>query len=119
MRRNDVRNRESGVRSSRLIAALTFIALLAAPARAEIFPDHPVRVIVPFAPGGSIDTLGRILTDKLSTLWGQSVFIENRAGAGGTVGSSVAAQAAPDGHTIGFGGQVIAGERTHAAFENL
>ena len=88
------------MRSGRLIAALTFVALLVAPARAETFPDHPVRLIIPFAPGGSIDTLGRILTDKLSTLWGQSVFIENRAGAGGTVGSSVAAQAAPDGYTI-------------------
>ncbi|MFZ1009639.1 MAG: hypothetical protein WAN65_22565, partial [Candidatus Sulfotelmatobacter sp.] len=65
------------MKSLRLVAALTFVALLVAPARAETFPDHPVRLIIPFAPGGSIDTLGRILTDKLSTLWGQSVFIEN------------------------------------------
>ena len=107
------------MRSGRLIAALTFVALLAAPARAEIFPDHPVRLIIPFAPGGSIDTLGRILTDKLSTLWGQSVFIENRAGAGGTVGSSVAAQAAPDGYTIVFGGQFMAANVTIAPSANL
>src|ERR1700726_1843535 len=92
MRGNEVRNREDVVRSSRLVAALTFAALLGAPARAETFPDHPVRLIIPFAPGGSIDTLGRILTDKLPTLWRQSVFIENRAGSGGTVGSSGASR---------------------------
>src|ERR1700684_173307 len=114
-----VRNREDGVRSSRLIAALTFVTLLAAPAHAEIFPDHPVRLIIPFAPGGSIDTLGRILTDKLSTLWGQSVFIETRAGAGGRVGSSVAAQAAPDGYTIVFGGQFMAANVTLAPSANF
>ena len=105
--------------SRRLVAALTFVALLAAPARAETFPDHPVRLIIPFAPGGSIDTLGRILTDKLSTLWGQSVFIENRAGAGGMVGSSVAAQAAPDGYTIVFGGQFMAANVTIAPSANF
>ena len=66
-----------------------------------------------------IDTLGRILTDKLSTLWGQSVFIENRAGAGGTVGSSVAAQAAPDGYTIVFGGQFMAANVTIAPSANF
>ena len=107
------------MRSVRLVAALTFVALLAAPARAETFPDHPVRLIIPFAPGGSIDTLGRILTDKLSTLWGQSVFIENRAGAGGTVGSSVAAQAAADGYTIVFGGQFMAANVTIAPSANI
>jgi tripartite-type tricarboxylate transporter receptor subunit TctC len=107
------------VRSSRLVAAITFVALLAAPASAETFPDHPVRLIIPFAPGGSIDTLGRILTDKLSTLWGQSVFIENRAGAGGMVGSSVAAQVAPDGYTIVFGGQFMAANVTIAPSANF
>ena len=95
-------------------AALALIATLGVPASAENFPDHPVRLIIPFAPGGSIDTLGRILSDKLSTLWGQSVFVENRPGAGGTVGSSVAAQAAPDGYTIVFGGQFMAANVTIA-----
>src|ERR1700689_3445089 len=119
MRGNDARNREGVVRSVRLVAPLTVVASLAAPARAETFPDHPVRLILPFAPGGSIDTLGRILTDKLSTLWGQSVFIENRAGAGGTVGSSVAAQAAPAGYTIVFGGQFMAANVTIAPSANF
>jgi tripartite-type tricarboxylate transporter receptor subunit TctC len=98
---------------------LTSIAALVTPARAQTYPDHAVRLIIPFPPGGSIDTLGRILTDKLSTLWGQSVFIENRAGAGGMVGSSVAAQAAPDGYTMSFGGQFMAANVTIAPSANF
>ena len=107
--------------SRKLVAALvlTSIAALATPARAQTYPDHAVRLIIPFPPGGSIDTLGRILTDKLSTLWGQSVFIENRAGAGGMVGSSVAAQAAPDGYTMSFGGQFMAANVTIAPSANF
>src|SRR5580700_224451 len=114
MRGNDVRNREGAVNSRKLVTALvmTSIAALATPARAQSYPDHAVRLIIPFPPGGSIDTLGRILTEKLATLWGQSVFIENRAGAGGMVGSSVAAQAAPDGYTMSFGGQFMAANVT-------
>jgi tripartite-type tricarboxylate transporter receptor subunit TctC len=121
MRGNDVRNQESVVNSRKLVAALvlTSIAALATPARAQTYPDHAVRLIIPFPPGGSIDTLGRILTDKLSTLWGQSVFIENRAGAGGMVGSSVAAQAAPDGYTMSFGGQFMAANVTIAPSANF
>jgi len=121
MRGNDVRNREGVVNSRKLVAALvmTSIAALAIPARAQTYPDHAVRLIIPFPPGGSIDTLGRILTDKLSTLWGQSVFIENRAGAGGMVGSSVAAQAAPDGYTMSFGGQFMAANVTIAPSANF
>ena len=107
--------------SCKLVAALvmTLIAALAIPARAQTYPDRAVRLIIPFPPGGSIDTLGRILTDKLSTLWGQSVFIENRAGAGGMVGSSVAAQAAPDGYTMSFGGQFMAANVTIAPSANF
>jgi tripartite-type tricarboxylate transporter receptor subunit TctC len=109
------------VSSRKLVAAvvLTLIAALATPARAQTYPDHAVRLIIPFPPGGSIDTLGRILTEKLSTLWGQSVFIENRAGAGGTVGSSVAAQAAPDGYTMTFGGQFMAANVTIAPSQSF
>jgi tripartite-type tricarboxylate transporter receptor subunit TctC len=121
MRGNDIGNRESVVSSCKLVAALalTLIAAPVTPARAQTYPDHAVRLIIPFAPGGSIDTLGRILTEKLATLWGQSVFIENRAGAGGMVGSSVAAQAAPDGHTIVFGGQFLAANVTIAPSANF
>ncbi|MGA8495900.1 MAG: tripartite tricarboxylate transporter substrate binding protein [Xanthobacteraceae bacterium] len=107
--------------SHKRVAALllTLIAALVTQARAQTYPDHAVRLIIPFPPGGSIDTLGRILAEKLATLWGQSVFIENRAGAGGTVGSSVAAQAAPDGYTMSFGGQFMAANVTIAPSANF
>jgi tripartite-type tricarboxylate transporter receptor subunit TctC len=109
------------VRASTRVAALAVATVIsiAIPALAETYPDHAVRLIIPFPPGGSIDTLGRILTDKLGAIWGQSVFIENRAGAGGTVGSSVAAQAAPDGYTIVFGGQFMAANVTIAPTQSF
>lgn len=109
--------------NSRMIAAALATGLAAAsaatPVPAQTYPDHAVRLIIPFAPGGSIDTLGRILTEKLGAIWGQSVFIENRAGAGGTVGTSVAAQAAPDGYTIVFGGQFMAANVTIAPSQSF
>ena len=83
-------------------------------AGAQTYPDRAVRLIIPFPPGGSIDTLGRILTQKLGEIWRQSVFVENRPGAGGNVGSEVAAQAAPDGYTMNFGGQFLAANVTIA-----
>jgi tripartite-type tricarboxylate transporter receptor subunit TctC len=109
------------VRARARVAALAVGAAvsIATPLCAETYPDHAVRLIIPFAPGGSIDTLGRILTEKLGAIWGQSVFIENRAGAGGTVGSSVAAQAAPDGYTIVFGGQFMAANVTIAPTQSF
>jgi tripartite-type tricarboxylate transporter receptor subunit TctC len=94
-----------------LVAA---IALSSIQATAETYPTRPVRLIIPFPPGGSIDTLGRILTQKLGDLWGQSVVVENRPGAGGNVGTIAAAQAAPDGYTIDFGGQFLAANATIA-----
>jgi tripartite-type tricarboxylate transporter receptor subunit TctC len=86
---------------------------------ADSYPDRSVRLIIPFPPGGSIDTLGRILTQKLGELWKQSVFVENRAGAGGTIGSSVAAQAPPDGYTMVFGGQFLAANVTIAPMQGF
>ncbi len=75
---------------------------LAAPAvlRAQgVWPDRPVRLIVPFPPGGSTDTIARILQPKLSETVGKSVVIENRGGASGSVGAIEAARAAADGYT--------------------
>jgi tripartite-type tricarboxylate transporter receptor subunit TctC len=81
-------------------------ALLAAPsvARAQgAWPERPVRLIVPFTPGGSTDILARALGAELQEAFGQSFVIENRGGAGGTLGSEVVARAAPDGYTLMMG----------------
>lgn len=64
------------------------------------YPDKPVRLIVPFPPGGGTDILGRIVADKLTTTLGWKVVVENKAGAGGTVGLDAAAKAKPDGYTL-------------------
>jgi tripartite-type tricarboxylate transporter receptor subunit TctC len=67
------------------------------------FPSKPVRFIAPFPPGGSTDTLARLVSLRLSEMWGQQVAVENRGGAGGTIGVELAARAAPDGYTIVMG----------------
>ncbi len=79
-----------------LIAALLF----ALPAHAQSWPQKPVRVVVPFPPGGTNDVLCRIVGEKLSSAWGQSVLVENKPGAGGNVGAEIAYRADPDGHTL-------------------
>lgn len=75
-------------------------AMLAAPAHAQAWPARPVRLIVPFPPGGPADAIGRIIGERLAESWGQPVIIENRAGAGGNIGAEATARAAPDGHTL-------------------
>jgi tripartite-type tricarboxylate transporter receptor subunit TctC len=70
------------------------------PAMAQAWPAKPVRIVVPFAPGGSTDVVARMLAQKLSALWGQTVVVENRAGAGGNVGTDVVAKSPGDGYTL-------------------
>jgi tripartite-type tricarboxylate transporter receptor subunit TctC len=75
-------------------------ALAIAPARAGAYPERPVRLVVPFTPGGALDVAGRIVGDRLAVGLGQPVVIDNRAGAGGVVGTELVARAAPDGYTL-------------------
>lgn len=83
--------------------ALAFVALLAAtPASTQKFPERPVRIVVPFAAGGGVDTFARLIAQKLQDRFGSPVVVENRAGANATVGGAYVMQAAPDGHTLLF-----------------
>ena len=69
---------------------------------AQSYPAKPVRVIVPFPPGGAADIVARAITQKLTEAWGTQVIVDNRAGAGGLIGAELAARAAPDGYTVLF-----------------
>jgi tripartite-type tricarboxylate transporter receptor subunit TctC len=82
-------------------ALLAFAALtVTAAALGQSYPSRPVRIIVPYPPGGTVDVVARIVAQGLGTQLGQSVLVENRAGANGTLGSDYVAKAAPDGHTL-------------------
>ena len=86
--------------------ALVLTAMLPAAAQsaaAQAYPNKPVRMIVPYPPGGSVDFTGRELAAKLSELWGQQVVLDNRGGAGSTLGHSLGAKAIPDGYTLLLG----------------
>jgi tripartite-type tricarboxylate transporter receptor subunit TctC len=76
------------------------LSAFAAAASAQTFPDRPVRIVVGFPPGGSSDTVARVVAQQLSPLLGQPVVVENKPGAGGVIGSDAVAKAAPDGYTL-------------------
>src|SRR3954468_6953030 len=78
--------------------------LASAPAQAQLvvdkYPEKPIRIIVPFAAGGSVDTLGRLLAQRMQENWGQPAIVENRPGAGNMIGTQSVATAPPDGYTL-------------------
>ena len=84
----------------RFCAALTACALIAGPAAAQQYPSAPVRLIVPFAPGGTVDILARLIADQIAKPLGQSVIVENKPGAGSALGTDFAAKAPADGYTL-------------------
>ncbi|HVR48756.1 MAG TPA: tripartite tricarboxylate transporter substrate binding protein [Pseudorhodoferax sp.] len=94
------RLRRALLRSLATLATLAITAWTAAPALAATYPERPVRVIVPYPAGGTNDIVGRAIAEQLSQAFGQSFFVENRAGGGGTVGIAAVARAAADGYTL-------------------
>jgi tripartite-type tricarboxylate transporter receptor subunit TctC len=101
-RAEPVRNKKEArmTGGSRLIALMALLLALAAPAAADDYPNRPVRLIIPFPPGGSNDVVGRLVANQLSEKLGHKVFVDNRGGAGGVLGTEAAANAAPDGYTL-------------------
>jgi tripartite-type tricarboxylate transporter receptor subunit TctC len=89
------------IRISLLLAALSLLAGIAHAAEAQ-YPTRPIRIIVPFPPGGPTDVIARFVGQKMTESWGQQVVVDNRSGAGGNVGMGLAANATPDGYTILF-----------------
>jgi tripartite-type tricarboxylate transporter receptor subunit TctC len=87
----------------RLLATATLALVALAPVHAQTWPAKPVRIIVPFPPGGTTDIVARAIGVELQRMWQQPVVIENRAGAGGNIGADAVAKSAPDGYTLLMG----------------
>lgn len=96
-----------------LPAVDAFAQVTPAATAAAVYPSRPVRLIIPYAPGGTSDAVARILAPKLSAMLGQNFIIDNRPGASGTLGRNIVAKAAPDGYTL------LVGDSTHAITPHL
>jgi tripartite-type tricarboxylate transporter receptor subunit TctC len=92
----------SGLAAVMLVVAMLVLASVT-PAAAQSYPDRPIRVIVPFPAGGGGDTLARLVMNKVGEVLGTTIVIDNRAGAGGNIGTEAAARAEPDGYTLAYG----------------
>lgn len=86
--------------SFRAILLAFTLCFAALPAQAANFPDHPIKLIVPFAPGGGTDVLARVIAQKLNEKWGQAIVVENQPGASGGIGTRAVVNATPDGYTL-------------------
>ena len=83
-----------------VVALAALVGSGSAVAQAQTYPAKPIRLVVPFPPGGSLDVVARAIGQKLTESWGQPVLIDNRPGAGGNIGADLVAKSAPDGYTI-------------------
>jgi tripartite-type tricarboxylate transporter receptor subunit TctC len=99
-----------------MTCGLLAAVLLGAPVAADAqgYPARPVKLVVPFPPGGSLDIAGRLIAQRLSETWGQAVVVENKPGAGGNIGAAFVAKSTPDGYTI-----LLDPLSTHAVHPNL
>ena len=111
MRRRDFITLLRRAATYQLAAAFALAPAVSRPALAQGWPAHPVRIVVPYAPGGSTDTVARITADRLSRIWGQQVLIENKPGAGTNIGAAAVASSDPDGYTIFIGSSSLATSR--------
>src|SRR5713226_3620642 len=88
------------MKTLRMLTGFAALLLSLAALAQEAYPSRPIRLVVPYAPGGVSDITGRIIAQKMTELLGQSMVVENRAGAGGMIGTASVAKSAPDGYTI-------------------
>jgi tripartite-type tricarboxylate transporter receptor subunit TctC len=98
--RSAVSQNEEDIMFTNILSSLLFIIFVTTGAFAQSYPTKPVRLIVPFPPGGSVDTVARVVGQKLSAALGQQFIVENRSGASGNIGTDYVAKVAPDGYTL-------------------
>src|SRR4051812_34185748 len=109
-------------RFSFAVLAARFLAFLfalgaSAPGYAQDYPNRPITLVIPFPPGGSTSIVGRVVADKMSDILGQQIVVDNRGGAGGTIGTRAVARSAPDGYTLvlGYSGTLAIGPTLYPA----
>ncbi len=106
--------RSSALRLLAVAAAALLVMVGGGAAQAQSYPVKPVKLVVPFPPGGSLDSAGRLIAQKLTEAWGQAVVVENKPGAGGNIGADLVAKSRPDGYTI-----LVGALSTHAVNPSL